>query len=59
MSTIGDKSIPVAPNLSTGMYLLIGDRIPANNLSSNILIFPKGCVEGTSIQLNITQPKRP
>ena len=56
---MGDKSIPVAPNLSTGIYLLIGDRILANTLSSNILIFPKGCVDGTSIQLNITQPNRP
>lgn len=59
ISIMGDRSIPVAPNLTVGMYLLIGERILEKNLSSKILIFPRGWVEGTSIQLNIIQPNKP
>ena len=42
ISIMGDRSIPVAPNLTVGMYLLIGERILEKNLSSKILIFPRG-----------------
>ena len=55
---IGDKSIPAPPSLKTGMYLLIGFRIPENNLSSETFMLPKGWVEGTSIQLKITHANK-